>query len=168
MSYDPYQRQPYDPHGLPPNRRPNQPPDSTARPHGPSYADAASTPHDPYQPDTYVPVVPASPSPQGWQPPYPPQVVQHVVAASPPTSGWAVTSFVFGILGVLRGFCLFGIPCVIAVISGHAELIDARNGKGGRGLALAGLVMGYLFVAPAIIVIGMGGLGAVMPGSTSP
>jgi hypothetical protein len=38
--------------------------------------------------------------------------------------------------------CQCRIPCVIAVISGHAGLIDARNGKGGRGPALAGFVMG--------------------------
>ena len=80
----------------------------------------------------------------------------------------AVTSLVFGIIGVLGGFCLLGIPCVLAVITGHAGMIDARNGTGGRGLAVAGLVMGYLFVAPATIVIAMGGVGAVLPASTSP
>lgn len=92
-----------------------------------------------------------------------PQNVYHqvVAAPAPPTSGWAIASLVTGILGVLGGFCLLGIPCIIAVICGHAGLIEARNGKGGRGLAIAGLVMGYLFVGPAIAVFVMGGIGSL-------
>lgn len=123
---------------------------------------------DPYQQDPYSQPAPVSP---GWQqvPPYPQQIVHQVIAApAPPTSPWSVVSLVFGIISVLGGFCLLGIPCVAAVITGHAGLIDARNGKGGRGLALAGLVMGYLFVIPAVIIIAMGGIGAVLPPTTSP
>jgi len=29
---------------------------------------------------------------------------------------------VFGIIGVLGGWCMFGVPCLIAVITGHAAL----------------------------------------------
>jgi hypothetical protein len=129
-------------------------------------------PHRPYQPDPdeqgyQVPVVPSgppvSPTPYGYQ--YPPQqqgpvYQQVVVAQGPPVSGWSVTALIFGILGVLGGFCLFGIPCLIAVICGHAGLVEAKNGKGGRGMAIAGLVMGYLFVGPAIFVLVTGGIGS--------
>lgn len=116
-------------------------------------------PHDPNQP----PVTPGSPAPYGQQPypvqPYPPHII---VAASPPTSAFAVTALVFGILGVAGGFCFFGIPCIVAVICGHAGLIDTKNGaKGGHGMAVAGLILGYLFIAPAIILLVTGGIGSV-------
>lgn len=121
--------------------------------------------------DYQVPVVPSSPpaSPAPYGQPYPqppmyqPAVQQHVIVANTvPTSGWATASLVFGILGIFGGFCLFGIPCIVAVICGHAGLIDTKHGaKGGRGLATAGLILGYLFVGPALAVVAMGGLGAV-------
>lgn len=100
------------------------------------------------------------PSGGQYQPPmYPP----HIIVSQPPTSGYAVASMVFGILGMLGGFCVFGIPCVIAVILGHAGLIETRDGvKGGRGMAVAGLILGYLFVAPAIFIIVTGGIGAAV------
>jgi hypothetical protein len=96
---------------------------------------------------------------EGSQPtPYPPQVV---IAQSPPVSGWSVAALIFGIIGMLGGFCVFGIPCIAAVICGHAGLVDSKNGKGGRGMAIAGLIMGYLFVIPAIIFLVTGGIGSI-------
>jgi len=145
-------------------------------------------PHNPDPQPQYpqVPVVPSAPpispaaygqpmSPGPYGQPYPLQPVyqqpvyqQVVVAQAAPASGWAVASLVFGILGMLGGFCLFGIPCIAAVICGHAGLIDTKNGaKGGRGLAVAGLILGYLFVAPAIAIVVMGGIGSMLPASTT-
>lgn len=126
-------------------------------------------PQDPFQ----TPVVPGSPAPQPpVTGPYPPQPVyppQVVMAVQPPTSGLAVTSLVMGIIGLLGGWCLLGIPCVLAVICGHAGLAATNgNARSGRGLAVAGLVMGYICVIPAIVVFFMiGGLG-VIGGITSP
>lgn len=100
------------------------------------------------------------------QPPYP-QPQQVMVVRHPPTSGVSVVSLVFGILGVLGGWCLFAIPCVVAVICGHFGLVDTKGGrKSGRGLAIAGLVLGYLFVGPVLVVTAMGGVGAVFGDST--
>lgn len=116
----------------------------------------------PYVPgsDPQDPAAPQPPVP--WQQPYPQSVQQVVMVQALPTSGWAVAALVFGILGMLGGFCLFAVPCVIAVICGHAGLIETRGGaKSGRGMAIAGMIMGYLFVGPAIAVVAMGGLGAV-------
>jgi hypothetical protein len=77
---------------------------------------------------------PASPPPYG-----PPVYQQVVVGQSPQTSGWATASLVFGMLGVLGGWCLFAVPCMAAVICGHAGLRDTNGGmKGGRGMAVAG------------------------------
>jgi hypothetical protein len=131
-------------------------------------------PQDPFQ----TPSAPGSPPPQfPAAGPYPPQPVylppvyhqQVVMAVQPPTSGLAVTSLVMGIIGILGGWCLLGIPCVLAVICGHAGLAATNgNARSGRGLAVAGLVMGYICVIPAIIIFFMiGGLG-VIGGITSP
>ncbi|WP_328415483.1 DUF4190 domain-containing protein [Micromonospora sp. NBC_00389] len=110
---------------------------------------------------------PASPGP--YLPiAYPPA---HIVVHAPPTSGLAVASLVLGILGVIGGWCLFGVPCLLAVVLGHVGLHDTRNNmKSGRGMAVAGLVLGYVFVAPMIMLTMMvffGGLiGAATPSTT--
>lgn len=112
-------------------------------------------PQDPHRP----PVVPASPPPApmnyGPRPPqhyYPQPLV--VSVQTPPTSGSAVASMIAGIFGALGGFCLLGVPCIIAVFLGHVALHETKDGeKGGRGMAYAGLILGYLFVAPAVAVL---------------
>ena len=124
-------------------------------------------PHDPYTPyASQHGAPPAPPSDSVYPYAHPPVVV----AQAAPTSGWATASLVFGILGVLGGFCLFAIPCLAAVICGHAGLIDTKTGaKGGRGMAVTGLILRYLFIGPAIAVIVMGGIGSVLDtGSTAP
>ena len=124
--------------------------------------------------DPYVPVVPvpqqhAYPtSPAGYmqagqpqqRPTHPQQVV---IAAAPPTSGWAVASLVFGLLGVFGGWRLFAIPCAIAVLCGHIGLGETKTGvKGGRGMAVAGLILGYVVVGPALAIAVLGGAGAAL------
>lgn len=88
-------------------------------------------PHDPHPPQTYT---------------------QPVIIASPPASGLAVASLVLGIFGILGGWCLCGIPCILAVILGHMATPATRRGdRSGHGMAIAGLTMGYIFVIPAVI-----------------
>ncbi|AGL14711.1 hypothetical protein L083_1201 [Actinoplanes sp. N902-109] len=73
---------------------------------------------------------------------------------------------VTGIIGLLAGWCLLGLPCLAAVALGHIGLSETRNNaRSGRGMAVAGLVMGYLGVLPAIILffwLIMGGAAAVI------
>ncbi|MFG2109828.1 DUF4190 domain-containing protein [Micromonospora chersina] len=58
------------------------------------------------------------------------------------TSGMATASLVLGILGVLGGWCMFGLPCVPAVILGHLALRETRDGtRSGHGMAVAGPVL---------------------------
>lgn len=65
--------------------------------------------------------------PPGWYPP------------APPTSTLAVVSLVFGILW------LFWIGSLVAIITGHFALTDCREkGLAGHGLAVAGLIFGYI------------------------
>lgn len=78
---------------------------------------------------------------------YPP-----VGVASGGNSGLAIASLVLGIISLCTG--LFGgIP---AVICGHMALnrINQSNGAiGGRGMAIAGLILGYIAIAYSVIII---------------
>ena len=62
------------------------------------------------------------------------------------TSGLAVASLVFGILSVLTSFLLVGlglINSILAVVFGATGIVSCkRHGKSGKGLAIAGLIMG--------------------------
>ncbi len=83
----------------------------------------------------------------------PPAYAGGAMSASPPTSGLAIASLICGIMGLVT--CLF-LPGIPAVICGHMALSQmAVPGAtiGGRGMAIAGLVMGYISVA-----VGLGGI----------
>ena len=124
-----------------------------------------TTPQPIQQPEPGTPV-PMSPAPPAYGPPpgypvagYP---YQPIAVQLPPTSGFAVASLVFGLIGVFGGFCALGIPCLIAVVCGHAGLSDAKKlGKRGHGMAIAGLILGYLFIIPAVIFLVTGGIGSL-------
>lgn len=68
--------------------------------------------------------------------------------------GIAITSLVFGILGLT---CLGPIGGLVAVICGHvamSRLSQTESTAGcGQGQALAGLIMGYIGIASAVIMI---------------
>ena len=68
--------------------------------------------------------------------------------AAPQTSPMAVASFVLGLLG----FTLIG--SVLAIVFGHIALAQIRQSQGklsGKGLAITGLVLGYLVVVTSVI-----------------
>lgn len=157
-----------------------QPP-SLPDPYGQPYFEPY--PPGPYPPATNLPApAPASVSsypisPYGYSyqqaaPAAPPMVVPMVVADSRPTSGMAVASMVLGIVGLALGCCSFGIFSILAVILGHVALHQTRdNTVKGHGMAVAGLVMGYILAAPAIffsiwMVIG-GGMAAIDPSAST-
>ncbi len=71
----------------------------------------------------------------------------------PETSGKAVFSFISGILFLILPFS------IVAVVFGYLSLYDIRKSGGrlkGRGLAITGIVLGYLGVALIIGLIGLG------------
>ncbi|MFG2167920.1 DUF4190 domain-containing protein [Micromonospora chersina] len=110
----------------------------------------------------YTPV-PAQPYQGGGYPP----AGQRLTVQPILTSGMATASLVLGILGVLGGWCLFGLPCVLAVILGHLALRETRDGmRSGHGMAVAGLVLGYVFVGPMILFTVMVFFGSVMSAAT--
>lgn len=124
-------------------------------------------PQDPYgQPQYPASGPPSSPVPYGqppyYQPAYPPPLV---IAQGPPTSGLAVASMVVGIVGAVGGWCALGIPCVVAIVLGHFALNATKNGqRSGRGMAIAGLVLGYLFVVPYALIFINGAVTSIVNG----
>ena len=75
--------------------------------------------------------------------------------ASAPTCGLAIASMVCGLVGFL--FCYFcallGIP---AVICGHMALKQMNESPlpmAGRGMALTGLILGYLWIGLSLLAI---------------
>ena len=78
--------------------------------------------------------------------PYAPPGVSTETYVPARTSGLAITSLVCGILGLFCGF-VSGIP---AVICGHIalkQIADSKVRLEGRGMAIAGLVLGYFSIA---------------------
>ena len=85
--------------------------------------------------------VPAPPSLVPTAASYPPAVI----VRSPPTNSLAVVSLVSAILSWV--LCPF-VAAVVAVITGHiARSQIRRTGEAGDGVALAGLIIGYLHLA---------------------
>lgn len=110
----------------------------------------------PYAPPAY----PGQPGPPPWPGPYPPPYAQPYppYAASSATNGFAIASLVLGILW------LYWVGSILAVVFGHIALVQTRErGQGGRGLAIAGLVLGYLGLATLVLVI----LGAMLLGTAT-
>ena len=64
------------------------------------------------------------------------------------TSGLAVASLVLGILG------LCSIGAIMAVVFGHVAINEIKRSNGsltGRGMAIAGLILGYFWLALVLL-----------------
>jgi len=99
----------------------------------------------------------AVPTPlSGSPPPVPVRIpgTAPAVTGQPETSGLAIASLVLGILSFLLT-CLTAVP---AVICGHLALSKIKRSGGslsGGGMAIAGLIMGYVFIAMIPILAGL-------------
>jgi hypothetical protein len=87
-------------------------------------------------------------------PPLPSNVASSSIShlANPPrtcTSGLAIASLLFGIFSILGGFVAV-VPAVLSVVTGHLALRDCppHGLCKGRGLALAGLILGWVSMVP--------------------
>jgi uncharacterized membrane protein len=68
--------------------------------------------------------------------------------------GLSIASMVLGITGIPFSWFLVGIPSILAVIFGHIGLSKANHGTGGgKGMAIAGLVLGYIVVGLFVIAV---------------
>jgi len=83
-------------------------------------------------------------SPQVNSPVYPGQLV-----VKPPTSGMAIASMVLGIVWI------YWIGSILAVIFGHISLSQMRQNPSleGRGMAIAGVVLGWIGIGVLLIII---------------
>lgn len=107
---------------------------------------------------SYPPISPG-PRPPQWQPYYQPYPV---VMAPPPTSGMAVAALILGLLSVGGGFCLI-LPPFLAVAFGHMARGDTKRGaRGGNGMAVAGLIMGYVCLVPLVLLFAQVVLGLAL------
>jgi len=87
-----------------------------------------------------------------WQAPPPP--LRANVQRPPP--GLAVGSLVAGIVSMTFGwFCMFPVPGIVAVILGLVALGQMRNSQNpsGRGLAIAGIILGGINLAFVLLWI---------------
>jgi hypothetical protein len=86
----------------------------------------------------------------GPQPPYPPyQGPYSPYPPAPPTNGLAIAALVCGVGGFV-----VGLSFIPAIICGHLARRQIRQtGEQGAGLALAGLILGYVGVALFIALI---------------
>jgi|GEM_PF-6466613 hypothetical protein len=87
------------------------------------------------------PIPPPPPASPGPRPPY---------VASKPTNGFAIAALVCS----LATFVFCGIGSILGIVFGHiARRQIKRSGEGGSGLALAGLIVGYVTLALGILAI---------------
>ena len=109
----------------------------------PYYAEppVAGVPYQqPYQQPQYPP---AYPPPGYGQPPYP-----YPFPPARPTNGMAIASMVLGIVWV------YWIGSILALIFGYVALKEIRRSKqGGEGMAIAGIVLGWIGVGILVIVL---------------
>src|SRR5215813_13111757 len=105
----------------------------------------------PQYPPSYPPS-PSYPPPQG----YPPSGQQYAPPPqgygyggppmAPATSGWAIASLICAILGV----------SILAIIFGYVGRNEIKNSGGrltGDGLALAGLIIGWIEIALGVLLV---------------
>lgn len=131
--------------------QPGSRPDLNKSPNGDGFVPSYSPPYqDPYGAQ-YPPAAPAYQEYQPQQYPQPGWPQQYPIAAgiAPRTNGLAIAALVCGVIGLLCG-----VTSILAVIFGHISRGQIRKSNGaetGDGLALAGLILGYIFLAGWVI-----------------
>ena len=135
-------------------------------------------PQDPFAPPGSPPPLPP-PAPPGWGPPppgygppppgYPPPPPGY--GPPPPgyggwgpppqrrTNGLAIASMICGIVG-----CFYGIPAILAIVFGFIARSQIRkNPQEGSGMALAGIILGFVWIVVIVggiaVVVATGGFG---------
>ena len=79
--------------------------------------------------------------------PYQPGVNQRTTQQAQ-TNVWSIISLICGILG-----CLFITP-IVAIVTGIVGVVQAKTLKTGRGMAIAGIILGLLWIVGGIAMVG--------------
>ncbi len=114
--------------------------DGPAYPLPPDYPSPPEYPSAPYPP------------PPGYAYPYPYGAPYGAPMPARGTNGFAIASLVCGILFLCAG--IFG--SILAVVFGHIALVQIKRSgdmESGRGLAIAGLVIGYIGLGLSLLYI---------------
>lgn len=127
----------------------------------------------PSKPAPAAPPVPAAPPPVGPPPPayppplYPPPGYGYPApypygypppgygAPSAPTNGLAIASLVLGIAGIPL-FTFYGVVPIVALILGafgNAQIRRSAGRQGGKGMAIAGMILGGVGILFAIVFL---------------
>lgn len=125
--------------------------EAPAKPEAPAVSEVPVAPVEVLEPSPYrAPVAPAS-MPSAAQ----------VVPGRPPSQGLAVGSLVCGILGLI-GCCAWPIAgplAIVAIVLGFVALgkVKADPGAfGGKGMAKAGLILGFLGLLAVAVIFAIG------------
>src|ERR1019366_1416763 len=130
-------------------------PDPTAggyapTPSDPGYSDPLSVPPA----DPYPPGAGSYPMPPGVYPPPPPYGAPDPYAQAPTGNGYAVTALVLGLISLILSWFpgVDWVLAALAIIFGAVGISTAgRRGGAGRGMAIAGLVLGVVAAVLGII-----------------
>lgn len=105
-------------------------------------------PNRPDQPGSSVP--PSQPAPAYGEPAAP--AYGQPAAYGQPSGAKTNTLAIISLVASIAGFILWGIGFVVGVICGHISLSQIKKtGEQGRGMAIAGLIVGYVGIALTII-----------------
>ena len=100
------------------------------------------------------PTHPSGGQPTGYPDPTYPPYGYPVMPAAQPTNGMAVASMVVSLVGVLGlcGYGLGGYLGIVGAILGHVSRKQIRQrGESGDGMALAGIITGWIATAIAVL-----------------
>jgi len=101
-----------------------------------------------------------------------PQYAAHAGQYAPAPASSTNTMSIISMISSIIGLFTWGILCVLGVILGHISLSQIkRTGEGGKGMALTGLIVGYIGIAGwiiaailLIVVLGVFGAAATSAG----
>lgn len=114
---------------------------------------------DPNAPDQPGGQVPPASQPGGQVPPAPQPTPGYPAPGAAPAYGQTApagaktnTLAIVSLVASIAGIVLWGIGSLVGVICGHISLSQIKKtGEQGRGMALAGVIVGYIGLALAIL-----------------
>lgn len=113
----------------------------------------ATPPEPPDRGPTPAPAPPpAAPTPPPAPPSYGQQTTGYGTQTGPKTNGLAIASLVLGIAGLVFYAC--GVGSILALVFGYmarGQIDRDPQNQGGRGMAIAGIIMGWIGIAILVI-----------------